>query len=201
MVFIAEILSFFGYYTPVVSFIGGLLGGNETLLFLSILASGGFLNIYYLFIFFYIGSLISDSLWFLLGRSKLFEVVWRIRWVSKFYPNLGKFLRHITKNKFWLLFITKFLYGSKILTLLYLSRQKIKYGYFIKCISIINLIWVSFIIFFGWSAGMGVHLTADISQDVRLYFILVGIVMAIFLLFIKIISSLLEMWLRSRQNR
>ena len=58
---ITKILLFFGNNIPAVSFIGAIVGGEETLVLLSILAAKGFLSIGDVFVFFYLGIMYANG--------------------------------------------------------------------------------------------------------------------------------------------
>lgn len=202
MALITTILSFFGNHTPIVSFLGAIIGGEETLILLSILASHGFLNIWSLLIFFYLGILVSDSIWYFLGKSKVFDWLVRRKLISKVYFNLGKLLNTVTKNNdLQVLFFTKFLYGTRIPTLMYLSKERLTLKPFLFYNIITNIIWVPIVLLIGWSAGKGISLATNISNNLALYLFLIGITLLIFTILIRILSEVVKEWLKKKQKQ
>lgn len=202
MVLITQILSFFGDYTPIISFLGAIIGGEETLILLSILSSHGFLNPYYLFIFFYFGVLVSDSIWFFIGKSKLFNWLVQRKFLSKAYSHWDRLLNSVTKKSdFQALFITKFLYGSRLPTIMYLARERLKIKSFLVYSLITNFIWVSLILLIGWSAGKGISLATNISNNLVLYLVLIGVTLLIFTLLIRLLSEATKKWLKKKQKQ
>ena len=195
---ITYILSFFGDYTPIVSFLGAIIGGEETLIFLSILASHGVLNAYYLFSFFYFGIVVSDFMWFFIGRSRIFNWLVKRRILSRIYFNWGKLLNAATKSDFQALFTTKFLYGSRLPTIMYLSRERLKIKSFFGYSLIINFVWVAIIFSIGWLSGKGISLAANISENVVLFLILVGITLLTFTIVIRLLSGAIKKWLKKQ---
>ncbi len=202
MVLIEQILAFFGNYTPLISFFGAIIGGEETLIFLSILASHGFLNLFYLFTFFYLGILVSDTIWYFVGKSRLFNWFVNKKIISRAYLHWDRLLNAATRrNDFQALFLTKFLYGLRLPTIMYLSRERLKIKHFFGYSLITNFIWVSAIMLIGWYAGKGISLTTSISNNIVLYLILVGIVLLMFTLFIRLLSEATKKWLKNKQKQ
>ncbi len=202
MALITQLLSFFGNHTFIVSFFGAIIGGEETLILLSILASHEVLDIGYVLIFFYAGILVSDSIWYFLGKSKLIYWLMNKKIISKTFLYWDKLLNKATeKSDFQVLFFTKFLYGTRILTLMYLSNVRLKFKSFILYNIIANFVWVSTILLIGWSAGKGISLAADISNNLILYLFLIGIILMTFTILIRILSKLVKKWLRQKQKQ
>lgn len=196
---INEILSFFGNYTPIISFFGAIIGGEETLILLSILASHGHLNIGYVFLFFYLGILVSDLIWYFIGNSSIFKRIIKLKWISKIYYKWGKILNKSTKNNnFNALLFTKFLYGLRLATIMYLARERMKIKSFIYYSIIVNFIWVLTITTIGWLTGKGISIATSITDNLILYLTLIGIALFGFSLIIRLVSEIMKKWLIKR---
>lgn len=196
MSLINQILLFFGSYTPLVSFLGAIIGGEETLILLSILSSNGYLTAWVVLLFFYLGILVSDTIWFFLGKSKLFDWFVKRKIISRVYLRWDKLLTKATKgSSFHALFITKFLYGFRIPTIMYLGREKVKVKSFLFDSAIIDFIWTLVVFAIGWFAGKGILLATDLSKNIVLYLLLVGITFIIFTIIVRILSGLIKKWL------
>ena len=197
-----QILSLFGNYTPIISFVGAILGGEETLILLSILAAQGFLNVWYLLIFFYLGILVSDSIWYFLGKLNLLHWLINKKIISKAFLYWDNLLNRATKKSdFQALFFTKFLYGTRIPTLMYLSKERLTFKSFFVYNIITNLIWVPIILLIGLSAGKGISLAANIQNNLTLYLFLIGITLIIFTILTRILAGLLRRWLKKEQKQ
>ena len=199
---ITQVLSFFGNNTPIISFLGAIIGGEETLILLSILASQGYLTLWLVFLFFYLGIIVSDGLWYFIGKSKLFDWMIKKKILSKVYLHWDRLLNAATKrNDFQALLITKFLYGLRLPTIMYLARERIKIKPFLFYTIIVNFIWVLVIITIGWSAGKGISLAANLSDNLILYLALIGIALVIFTALARILAGMTKKWLIKRQKQ
>jgi membrane protein DedA with SNARE-associated domain len=197
-----KILAFFGNYTPALAFFGAIVGGEETLIFLAILAAHGTLNAWLLLIFFYLGICVSDLLWYFIGKSKFFDWLMSKRIFSKAYMHWGKLLNTAAKDSdFQALFLTKFMYGSRLPTIMYLARERMHIKPFIGYTLIINLIWIIIIFLFGWFAGKGIAVADSLSNNIVLTLFLIGIVLVIFTLLTKYLSALTKKWLNKTQKQ
>ncbi|MFH0951510.1 MAG: hypothetical protein V1765_03505 [bacterium] len=198
---ISQILLFFGNYTPVIAFLGAIIGGEETLILLSILASHGHLAIWSVFIFFYLGILVSDCLWYFIGRSRLFDWIIKRKIISNIYLHWDKLLNAATQNSnFQALLVTKFLYGLRLPTIMYLARERITIKSFIGYSTIVNFIWVLIIATIGWTAGKGISLATNIFNNLILYLLLIGATLVVFTLLIRLLSKTTKQWLIKKQQ-
>jgi len=201
MIEITSIFSFFGYYTPIISFIGAIIGGEETLILLSILASHSILNIWYILIFFYIGINVSDLLWFFLGISRIFDWLAKRRIWEKIHVHFQKRLQKGKHSNFSLLFITKFVYGTRVPTIVYMARNGLELRTFFIYTLTINAIWTILITFIGWSAGKGIAIAQTISNNIIVYILLITIVLILFNIITKKISYRIKKLFQQEHNK
>ncbi len=163
------LLSFAVSYPEIISFIGALLGGESLMLLLGTLAGEGLLSIWKIYIFSLLGVIFFDSMWFLIGKnlpSKKFNKI------KNFHPAFKKAEKHLNriagKSKFKTLLITKFIYGARIASIIYLGRKNLALTRFI----IYNLIISGFIVFLaigiGWLAGKGIGNYIDLFENARI---------------------------------
>lgn len=182
-----------------VSFLGAIIGGEETLILLSIYSAKGALNLADILAFFYLGIMVSDTIWFLAGRSRLFARLVKLKFVSFAYEYWGKLLDMATKRKdFQALFFTKFLYGFRIPTIMYLARERLSLRSFLLYSFPTNLVWVGIISALGWSTGKGIKIATYLSNNIMLEVFLVGIVLILFAVIMKTTSTRLKLWLQDR---
>lgn len=201
MTIVDQIFLFFGNYTSLVSFFGAIIGGEETLVVLAILAAHGYISILSLGIFFYLGIVVSDLMWYSLGRSRIFNWIIKRKSVSKIYYYWDKLLNKSTKgNNFQALLITKFLYGLRLPTIMYLARERMKLKSFFFYTLIVDAIWVSAILIIGWFAGKGISLATNLSDNIILFLVLIGVTLVLFTLLVKFISEVTKRWLIRKQK-
>ena len=168
MGFVESLLAIFSNYPSLISFLGGLLGGEETLLALSFLAANNMIPLEILFIFGFLGVYVCDLIVFSIGRFKLVHNFEKLEKHSPVYQRIDKFISKLTnESPFLALMYTKFIYGARLLTLIYLGLKKISLKQFLVSNFIVDLIWMSVIIMLGWLAGSGFKFVLDVFKNVQ----------------------------------
>lgn len=195
----SQILLFFGNNTPIIAFLGAIVGGEEVLVLLSIYSATGTLSLRYTLVFFYLGIMVSDIIWYMLGKSKVFSWLIKSKRISSVYGYWGKLLDITTmKNAFQALFVTKFFYGFRIATIMYLARERLFFIDFLKYSLLSNLVWVGIISALGWTTGKGIKTVTHFSNNITLEIFLVGVVLVLFIIVMRIASTRVKLWLQKR---
>jgi len=194
---IIEMLTFLLGYMPLICFFGALIGGEETVLLLSVLAARDFYPIWIVFVFCFLGILVADSVWFFIGRLEVVTKFKEHKHLKGHSDKIRDFIDIKFKgNHFLLLLSTKFLYGLRIMTLMFLGRR-IKFKEFFVYNTIIAAIWTIVIVGFGWFAGRGVGWLWDTYRSLQLL-IIVGIIIIVALYILKIIGKkVAKRWLEN----
>ena len=202
MALLTQILLFFGTYPELVSLIGTFLGGIETIILLSVIATQGYMNFWIVIIFSYIGIMLADIMFFFAGRTRLFNFLIRKRMVSIAYKKWDNLLDKATRgNDFQALFIAKFFYGFSIITIMHLARERLNIIEFIAYTAVINVIWITIGAVFGIFAGQGINFVLFLYDNLVISLILLGILMLSFMIILRFISDRIKSWLTKRQNR
>jgi membrane protein DedA with SNARE-associated domain len=197
-----QIILFLGSYTPIISFLGAIIGGEETLLLLSILAAQDSINIFLVVFFFYIGIMVADTLWYLLGKTKFFDWFVQRKIISKAYGHGSRLLDQITKGSdFRALFSTKFLYGLRIVVLVHMGKKGLTMKKFFKYNLIIDAIWTIVIAAVGWSAGKGIAFAFVLYDNIALSLTLIGVVLITFMILMNITGRFVKRWLMKQQEQ
>lgn len=196
---IEQISAFFGDNISALSFFGVMVGGEGALLLLSAYSAYDAVNFKYVLIFSYLGVMLSDTLWYLLAKSKLFEWFTRIRLISSAYEYWGRLLDTATKKKdFEALFITKFLYGLRIPTITYLSRERLSLENFLKYSILSNFLWVLIIFLIGWGTARGFKFFNYFPDNKIIQGLSIGVVLIFITIIMRVISKQLKQWLQNR---
>jgi len=166
------------YQLPLV-FIGAFLFGETVIISAAFLASQGAMSIFYVALLAFLGTVISDSLWFYFGNY--------LFWQRKYLIDNDKYqwvidqIRQKTGNKSFLaLLFIKFLYGTRVLTIIYLSTQKLKFRTFLLFNSLGTMIWLSVILPIGWLAGKGIANFVSLLNKIEYLLIALVIFVIIF---------------------
>ena len=167
-----SILYFFSSYTYLVSFLGAFFGGEETILVLFTLANQGIMNPIVVFIFTYLGTFSADIMWFYLGKVRYLSRLKELPFVHNVYLRAERIMHKVSnRNTFRLLFITKFISGTRIATIMYVGRKNLSLKNFIKYNSIVILIWSILLFSIGNLFGEGISLIMRTYKDIKLLII------------------------------
>lgn len=143
------------YQLPAI-FLGAFFFGETVIITAAFLSGQGIWSLSNVFWLSLAGTVISDGVWFLFGQS-IFKFTHKWSENQKKYQLLITKLDKITGQKpFLSLLFIKFLYGTRILTILYLSIRKIGFWTFIIFDSVGTIFWLIVMISIGWLAGKGI---------------------------------------------
>jgi len=188
---IFEIISgYLSQYPILASLLIGIFTGEEVILILAFLSSQGVLPLWIVFVFVPIGTFITDIFFFFIGKTKLINKIKDWKHFSKGYSKTDKFVGKLTKEKHILaLFYTKFIYGTRIVTLIFLGLRGTKYSQFFKYNIIITILWAMIVIPLGYLAGKGYIIILNIFRSVELGLLFLLIFIILFFLIKKWIST------------
>lgn len=140
------------YQFPAI-FLGSIIFGETIILAAAFLAGHGWWSVYTVFFITFVGTMFSDSLWFYMGRKlsgKSHE--WQEK--QEKYRKLLAFLEHITSRRAFLaLLFIKFLYGTRIITIMYLSIHRLRFRTFFLFNAIGTFLWLLIMVGIGWYAS------------------------------------------------
>lgn len=149
------------YQLPAI-FLGSVIFGETIVLAAAFLAGHGWWSVYAVFFITFAGTMFSDSLWFYLGRKlsrKSHE--WEER--QEKYRKLLAFLERMTSRRAFLaLLFIKFLYGTRIITIMYLSIHRLRFRTFFLFNAIGTFLWLLVMVTIGWYAS--VRIDGDIPD-------------------------------------
>jgi len=166
------------YQLPAV-FLGSFFFGETVILTAAFLAGQGIWSLESVFWLSLAGTVISDSLWFLLGRTFfIFTKRWE-KFQSKYQSFLLKLEKMSGQKPFLALLFIKFLYGTRILTIIYLSIRKLNFGTFLFFNTVGTVIWLLVMVSVGWLIGMGVANAGEIFR--RVEYVITALVLLIVL--------------------
>ncbi len=186
-VIIVNLLSF--YQLPAI-FWGAFFFGETVVITAAFLSAQGIWSLLNVFWLALAGTLISDALWFLFGKSFLKLLNRWQRYQQKHDKFVKKLERILGRRPFLVLLFIKFLYGTRILTIIYLSLRKIRFRTFLIFNTIGTLVWLVVMIAIGWLAGKGIANVIPVFHRIGYALSL----LVLFLIIFKVITS----WLGKR---
>lgn len=186
----ASILPFLSTNYLVGVFVGSFLFGETVIITIATLAvSFGwpFVHIFWVAL---LGTVASDTVWFYLGRGILRRLRRFESYERKHEKMMQALQRYAGEKPFLALLYIKFLYGTRIITMLYLSLRRVPVQSFILFDTIGSAIWLFVVMSLGWLAGLGImNLLPELS---RLEYILVAA------LAVVVITKLITVWSKQR---
>lgn len=153
----------FAEYPVILFFLSAFFGGEELIIPLAILVGHGLWSLQLLFLVCFIATLFADVSWFLLGRHGVQKRKFFQKYQRRF-EKASKFFRRIAKSEMGILLTTKFIYGTRIFSIIFLSIEGVALSRFVKLNSLVTFIWLSCIVFLGWMIGRGSALFLNLSQ-------------------------------------
>ena len=142
------------YELPAI-FFGAFFFGEMIILSAAFLAGQDVWSIGNVFWLAFAGTVLSDMLWFVFGRSLTSATYWQ-----KAQKTYGGFLRRLDRltgqRPFLSLLFIKFVYGTRVLTIIYLSVRKIRLWQFLLFDAVGTVLWLGVMLSVGWLAGRGV---------------------------------------------
>ena len=180
----------FGTYPLLISFFGPFLFGEAVFIFLAFFIGMNELNLLPMLII--LGSLAdvsNDIFWFyvprwnFLKRMRIFEKI-----LKKVKIENRKLKKIEQKNLFYFIIGCKFLIGTRLLSTVSISLNKIKSRKFIIASLWSAFFWSIIVVFIGWTAGRGFLFVQEMFNDAR-----VGASMiVVFVIFIVVIRKYLH---------
>lgn len=174
-------------------FIGSIVGGEGVVFIVSALAAQGALPFFAVLFMSYLGTLLSDAVWFLFGKRGVHHIASKPS-VQTRLERVATFARRVTGNRYLLtLIITKFLYGTRIITIVYMAREGVPFARFCAYNSVATGIWVTVVCTTGWLTGRGITWIGSAVSDITLALSLIaGGVLGVYLLRIWISKRVVD---------
>lgn len=171
--------------------IGSFFFGESVIISAGFLSATGLWPLQNVYLLALIGTVTSDAVWFLFGQTILTRTQ-KMQQSSERYKHVVDKIEHITGNKpFLILLFIKFLYGTRILTILYLAHRKMRLATFLLFDTIGTFIWLVAMLGIGWLAGRGV---VNILPQAMQFEYAFTLLVAVGLLF-----KLIMVWMKSRK--
>lgn len=175
---------------PIV-FFGAIIFGDAFILSCGYVAGQGLWSAWDIFWLALVGTIVSDLLWFWFGPYALRQTH---RWkkMKDKHQKLVVALQHYTgRRPFLALVVIKFLYGTRILTIVYLSSIRVRFSTFLMFDILGTGLWLVVMLGVGWLAGQGIANLIPAVQNVE--YVLTGVV-AVAIVY-QVVSTWLERYI------
>ena len=180
-----------------VIFLGAAFGGELALFTLGFLLAQNILHLFPLLFFSFLGTMSSDILWFLLGKTTFVKKIISHRYAHATISLIAEAIDKVSRgSRFLSLIFAKFLAGTRILLIMYVSKNNLELRKFIRYDAVAILIWLMFVIPIGFIAGLGFTYLSHMLKNI---YAGIGFIILI-LVIIAIIHSLFKRYLEKRSN-
>ena len=175
---------------------GSIYPGEEAIIFFSILAGQDIISIWEVIIIGALGVLLVDHILFWIGKSKYFSKIHQWAMFKKGSRVFNKFLHKMHHEKpFLVLFLTKFIFGLRHISVLSISARGMKLRKFFLYDVLAFALWAIIIIPLAWLAGRGFTLGLKIASRLEKLLLLAIIIVIIFYL----AEWLVKKWIMKRR--
>lgn len=163
-------------------FFGGFFFGETVIIPAAFLAGQDILSLTEVFWVTYLGTIIADTLWFFAGPP-LFRFAHRFEWIAKRSESVLMKVETLYANQpFRALLVSKFVYGTRILTIIYLSFRKISAVRFLVVNLLGTFVWLLAIVAIGWLAGKSIINLIPVLSDLK-YVLLIIVALIVIIKF------------------
>lgn len=147
-----DLVRIFTENPALLALLGSVFGADVAILSLAFLSGTGVMPFWIILIFSILGFTLVDTFWYFTGKYKILSY----NPILNFSIKSEKYIQKISKGKnIFLLAYSKFVYGTRILTIIYISN-KVPSGKFLLYNSIFDTILVSFLVIAGFYSGKGI---------------------------------------------
>ncbi|MEX2017474.1 MAG: hypothetical protein WD876_03300 [Candidatus Pacearchaeota archaeon] len=162
-----------------------LVIGDNIFFALGFAASQGYMKWWMLIMFFW-AIVISDYPFYMIGRSKYFDRLKKVKYLGKFFERVDDTLDFITANHITLAFFyCKFISGAKPWINIYLGDKGVSRTRFIIMTLVAGIVWSIFAFFVGWFAGQGFTIIWEVFESLSIASLFLLIFIVLFYKFVK----------------
>lgn len=177
-------------YNVLFTFFASLFFGEEIILIFSFLSANGYLPLWKVFVFCFLGRILSDFFFFSLGKFKIVHILKKYQ-NHNVYSDVEKVFSKIhRKNLFATLLYTKVMIGMRIAIMFYIGSK----GTSLKKILINDAFaiftWLIILVPLGWFAGSSFKFIFDIFNNIK--------IAILFLIILVIFGFIINGYLRRR---
>ena len=169
-------------------FLGAAFGGEVALFTVAFLAARGVLSLFPSLIFSFLGAFSADLLWFSLGRTAISEKIISHRLASPVISVVAEAIKRVSRgSRLRALIFAKFLVGTRIVIIMFMSRTDLELKKFIRYDALAVFFWFLVVFPVGFISGLGFSYLAEVFHNL---YIAIG-----FILLILFIAVIIQVWL------
>ncbi len=180
------LITHFGYLAVL---IGTFLEGETILIIAGFAAHRGFLSLPLVILFAFLGSVVGDQLYFIIGRKKGTAFLNKR---PKLLPKVERFRALLNKYNTLTVISFRFIYGIRTVAPFVIGLSKISFLKFFILNLISGLVWAASIGFLGYIFGQAIEILIGDIKKYEVYILLAGIAV--------IIIRFTLLWIKKRKT-
>jgi|GEM_PF-2834707 len=162
-----ELISYFGQHKLPTIFFGSIFFGESVIVPAILLSAQGAIHPFGVFLASFAGTMTADIAWYIFGK----RLIASAGWLGSLKKRYGHFIHTIERKdeRSRLLFFTffKFIYGIRILTIIYFSIQKMPFGRFLVIDAGGTMLWLGAAFLLAWPAWRGATNTLPALDSIQ----------------------------------
>ncbi|MBA3348984.1 MAG: VTT domain-containing protein [Actinobacteria bacterium] len=146
-------------------FLGAFLLGETLIIPAAVVAAQGHFSVLAVAGWSYLGTVASDAIWFSCARPLSGVLERNQKWNERYTMALAWINRRFGDRPERALLFIKFLYGTRIATIVYLALRRLRFKTFISFNAMGTAVWVIAIVTVGWLVGKGIaNLQSELTR-------------------------------------
>jgi membrane protein DedA with SNARE-associated domain len=189
ILWVREFVTHYPVLGYLVVFLGAGFGGEAAMIALAFLLAQHFFSLLPFFIVSFFAVLCTDTLWFFIGKTRIAGRIFDHKYVNNTVVLITEAIHKISRGNHLLAMIfAKFLIGTRVVVILYVSKTDITFKKFINANMIAIFIWLSVLIPIGYLSGLGFTYLSNVLNNI---YVSIGFIILVFVLF-----SMAQLWLK-----
>ena len=183
-------IEYLKHYQMYAVFFGSILFGESVIVPAILLSAEGIFSPVGVFFSAFFGTVIADVGWFLLGRHGIDLLAKFSSRIRERYESYIEQVEHRDERHRLIFFIFfKFVYGIRILTIIYFSLQRMPFARFIGIVSLGTFLWLAVAFFVGWPAWIALSSAIPSMASLQVILIWIVIIAVLFRIIIQWIGK------------
>jgi membrane protein DedA with SNARE-associated domain len=158
-------------------FVGVIALGGIVLLPAMYLAMSGMFSLVHLFVITLLANLTSECVWYMIGFRAKKDRLYRLGFIKKRMEEAKKFSTFFTAHGALLVFLSKFIYGTRIAGQILAGVHRINFLKFLFATTLGSMIWFAIFYVLLKTADFSVSSVKSVASHIQLTFLMVAVVL------------------------
>jgi membrane protein DedA with SNARE-associated domain len=164
-------------------FVGIIFLGGIILLPAMYLAMTGAFSLFHLFIITLLSNITAETIWYTIGMYAKKERLYKLRYIKKRTEEAEKFSDFFLRHGTMLVFVSKFVYGTRIAGQILAGMHRINFLKFLFATTVGSMIWFGIFYILLRGADLGIASVKETTKHIQLTFLIVAGFLAVINIF------------------